>query len=154
MAALDLARKYARGARARAARRRERRRGGPRPLGGGAHRPRVEPVDAAKTLDWVAKLELIDAYRARHDLRPDDHRVQALDLQYHDLRPRTSLFRRLDMETLAEAGAVEAAVTEPADDDAGILPRRVPEALRGQIAAANWDSVVFDLGTTRCDASR
>ncbi|MGB9112258.1 MAG: depupylase/deamidase Dop [Acidimicrobiales bacterium] len=105
-----------------------------------------DPSTLSKTLDWVAKLELIDAYRARHDLALDDHRVHALDLQYHDLRPEKSLFRRLEMETITDLAAAEAAVTDPPSSTRaffrGECLKRYPE----QIAAANWDSVVFDLG--------
>ena len=42
----------------------------------------------ADQLDWVAKLQLLEAYRDRHGLDWDDHRLAAVDLQYHDLRPR------------------------------------------------------------------
>jgi Pup amidohydrolase len=104
------------------------------------------PSTLSKTLDWVAKLELIDAYRARHELGYEDHRVHALDLQYHDLRPERSLFRRLDMETVADAAAVEAAVTDPPATTRAYFRGECLKRYPGQIAAANWDSVVFDLG--------
>jgi Pup amidohydrolase len=45
----------------------------------------------ADRVDWVAKLRLIGGYRERHDLRWNDPRLAALDLQYHDLRPERSL---------------------------------------------------------------
>jgi Pup amidohydrolase len=104
------------------------------------------PATLAKSLDWVAKLELIDAYRARHELDHDDHRIHALDLQYHDLRPERSLFRRLDMETIAEESAVEPAVTDPPTSTRAYFRGECLKRYPGQVAAANWDSVVFDLG--------
>ncbi len=53
-------------------------------------------------VDWAAKLQLLEAYRDRHGLDWDDHRLAAVDLQYHDLRPERSLFARLDTERLVD----------------------------------------------------
>jgi len=106
-----------------------------------------DPMSLARQLDWVAKLQLIEAYRDRHGLDWDDHRLAALDLQYHDLRPSRSLFARMDSERLISEESVAAAVTEP--------PRGTRAWFRGQclkkwpssVVTANWDSLVFDLGT-------
>ena len=51
----------------------------------------TDPMALARQLDWVAKYRVIDGYRAKHDLRWDDDRLRAMDLQYHDLRPERSL---------------------------------------------------------------
>ena len=56
----------------------------------------------AGQLDWVAKLQLLEAYRERHGCDWDDDRLAAVDLQYHDLRPERSLFARLGMERLVD----------------------------------------------------
>ena len=60
-----------------------------------------DPASLADTLDWVAKRELLLAYQDRHSCGWKDPRVAALALQYHDLRPDKSVFRRLDMRTLS-----------------------------------------------------
>jgi proteasome accessory factor A len=107
----------------------------------------TDPAAVARQVDWVAKLQLVEAYRDRHGLAWDDHRLAALDLQYHDLRPERSLFARLDTERLVDPVDVTLATTEP--------PRRTRAYFRGQclkrwaasVASANWDSLVFDLGT-------
>jgi len=107
----------------------------------------TDPDVVADRVDWAAKLHLVEAYRDRHGLDWEDHRLAALDLQYHDLRPERSLFARLDTERLVDPDDVAAAVTEP--------PRRTRAYFRGQclkrwasaVASANWDSLVFDLGT-------
>ena len=107
----------------------------------------TDPVTVAGKVDWAAKLQLLEGYRDRHGLDWDDHRLAAVDLQYHDLRPERSLFARLDTERLVPVAEVERAVTEP--------PRRTRAYFRGQclrrwasaVASANWDSLVFDLGT-------
>ena len=99
----DLARKYAEDRGLECLGRRGGRRGGPRPLGGRAPRPGDRPdVPApASSTGWPSS-QLIEAYRDRHGCDWDDHRLAALDLQYHDLRPERSLFARLDTERLVD----------------------------------------------------
>jgi len=107
----------------------------------------TDPATVARQVDWAAKLQLLEGYRERHSLDWDDHRLAAVDLQYHDLRPERSLFARLDTEHLVDQAQVVSAVTEP--------PRRTRAFFRGEclrrwasaVASANWDSLVFDLGT-------
>ena len=111
------------------------------------HGLETDPMNVSRQIDWVAKLQLVEGYRDRHGLDWDDQRLAALDLQYHDLRPDRSLFARLDTEHLVSTEDVISAVTEP--------PRRTRAYFRGQclkrwassVASANWDSIVFDLGT-------
>ncbi|MDA8341202.1 MAG: depupylase/deamidase Dop [Actinomycetota bacterium] len=107
----------------------------------------VDPAGLSGQLDWVAKLRLLEGYRDRHGLDWDDDRLAALDLQYHDLRPDRSLFARLPMERLVADEDVATAVTEaPRDTRAwfrGACLTRWPDA----VVSANWDSLVFDLGT-------
>ncbi len=111
------------------------------------HGLETDPMSLTGQLDWVAKLQLLEAYRERHDCGWDDPRLAAVDLQYHDLRPARSLFARLDTEVLVDRESVLAAVTEP--------PRGTRAWFRGQclkkwpasVATANWDSLVFDLGS-------
>ncbi|HEV3131862.1 MAG TPA: depupylase/deamidase Dop [Acidimicrobiales bacterium] len=111
------------------------------------HGLETDPMSLSRQLDWVAKLQLIEAFRERHGLDWDDHRLAAVDLQYHDLRPSRSLFARMDTERLVTEESVVTAVTEP--------PRGTRAWFRGQclkrwpaaVVTANWDSLVFDLGT-------
>jgi proteasome accessory factor A len=107
----------------------------------------VDPSSLARQLDWVAKYQLIDAYRDRHSLEWDDPKLAAMDLQYHDVRPAKSLFARLDTEKVVDTEAVDRAVTEPPPDTRAYFRGRCLQRWAGQIAAANWDSLVFDLGT-------
>ncbi len=107
----------------------------------------TDPSSLARQVDWVAKLALLEAYRDRHGCGWDDPRMAAVDLQYHDLRPARSLFARLDTEKLVAPDAVVAAVTDP--------PRTTRAWFRGEclkrwpasVTTANWDSLVFDLGS-------
>lgn len=105
-----------------------------------------DPMLLADKLDWVAKFRLMTGYRDRHGIEWDDPKLAAIDLQYHDIRPNKSLFYRLDVEKVVASDEVSHAVSEP--------PRRTRAYFRGKclakfgpsVAAANWDSMIFDLG--------
>ena len=107
----------------------------------------VDPTTLVRQLDWVAKHQLLEAYRERHGLQWDDHKLAAMDLQYHDVRPEKSLFARLDTEHIVDDEAVDEAVTEPPRDTRAYFRGRCLQKWSTSIAAANWDSLVFDLGT-------
>jgi proteasome accessory factor A len=111
------------------------------------HGLETEPMSLSRQLDWVAKLQLLEAYRARHGCDWDDHRLAAVDLQYHDLRPARSLFARLDTERLITADAVATAVTEPPRDTRAWFRGQCLKRWPLEVVTANWDSLVFDLGS-------
>ncbi|HLN67987.1 MAG TPA: proteasome accessory factor PafA2 family protein, partial [Streptosporangiaceae bacterium] len=46
----------------------------------------------AREIDWVTKYQLIERYRAKHDLPLSAPRVAQLDLAYHDLRRGRGLY--------------------------------------------------------------
>jgi proteasome accessory factor A len=106
-----------------------------------------DPMTLVHQLDWVAKQHLVEAYRERHGCSWGDGRLRALDLQYHDLRPERSLYARLGLERLVDDAAVARAVTDPPTRTRawfrGTCLARWPEA----VVTANWDSLVFDLGS-------
>jgi proteasome accessory factor A len=106
----------------------------------------TEPMSLSDRLDWVAKYRLIDGYRERHDLGWDDARLAAMDLQYHDLRPEKSLFARLAVERIAGDDEVVAAMSEPPTDTRAYFRGKCLQRWAGEIVAANWDSLVFDVG--------
>jgi proteasome accessory factor A len=110
------------------------------------HGLETDPASLADQLDWVAKRQLIEAYTDRHGLAWDDAKLKALDLQYHDIRPERSLAARVGLEQLVGDDEVTSAMTNP--------PRTTRAWFRGtclqrwgpSIVAANWDSMVFDVG--------
>ena len=107
----------------------------------------TDPSSLAGQIDWVAKHKLLSAYRERHGLEWDDHKIAAMDLQYHDVRPERSLFSRLPSERLVDEAAVELAITEPPEDTRAYFRGKCLQKWASSIVAANWDSLVFDLGT-------
>ncbi|MCY3663549.1 MAG: depupylase/deamidase Dop [bacterium] len=106
----------------------------------------TEPLSPATTVDWVAKYRLLDAYRSRNGCDWNDSRLQALDLQYHDLRPERSVADRLSLERLVDAEQVRWATENPPPDTRAYFRGRCLQQFSSHVVAANWDSVVFDLG--------
>ena len=108
-----------------------------------------DPMLCADELDWVAKLQVLEGYRRRDGLEWSDPRLQLVDLQYSDMTAGKGLARKLEargsLKRLTSEDDVQAAVTNaPVDTRAwfrGECLRRFPES----IAAASWDSVVFDV---------
>ncbi len=108
---------------------------------------REHPEDLAGYVDWIAKRRLVEGYRARHGLEAGDPRLQALDLQYHDLRPERCLALRAGLETLVDERDAVVAMTTPPDDTRAFFRGTCLQRFPDQIVTANWDSLVFDLGT-------
>ena len=106
----------------------------------------TDPASLATTVDWVAKHRLLDAYRERHGLRWDDARLAAMDLQYHDLRPEKSLAARVGLERIATDAEMTAGMTQPPPDTRAYFRGRCLQRWPESIVAANWDSLVFDVG--------
>ncbi len=105
-----------------------------------------DPMSLAGQLDWVAKYRLINGYRERHDLSWDDARLAAMDLQYHDLRPGKSLFDRCGLERITHDDEVERGTTDPPVDTRAYFRGTCLKRWPDDIVAANWDSLVFDIG--------
>ena len=105
-----------------------------------------DPMSVADRVDWVAKYRLLNAYRERDDLAWNDGRLAALALQYHDLRPAKSLAQRVGLVRVTNDAEVARAVTEPPEDTRAYFRGRCLQKWASQIVAANWDSLVFDVG--------
>lgn len=104
-------------------------------------------LSLADRLDWVAKYQLVTGYMDRHDLTWNDPKLAAIDLQYHDIRTTKSLFYRLPMKRLITDEEIFAAVKEPPHTTRAYFRGKCLEMFSESIAAANWDSLIFDLGT-------
>lgn len=97
-------------------------------------------------LDWVAKLVLVEGYRERHGLEWNDSKLAAIDLQYHDIRPEKSLAARVPFPHLLTEQAVLEAVHEPPPDTRAYFRGKCLEKFAKAVTAANWDSLIFDVG--------
>ena len=113
------------------------------------HGLETDPSSLSSELDWVAKYQIVDGYRRRHDLAWGDARLAAMDLQYHDLRPAKSLFARLPMTRLVTDEEAVAATVDPPTTTRAYFRGRCLQRFAPAIAAANWDSMVFDLSPAK-----
>jgi proteasome accessory factor A len=82
----------------------------------------------AREIDWVTKYQLIERYRARHDLPLSSPRVAQLDLAYHDVRRGRGLYYLLQ-----RSGAVERVHRDLDIFEAKSIPPQTTRAkLRGE----------------------
>jgi Pup amidohydrolase len=109
-----------------------------------------DPMRCADRLDWPAKLRLLEGYRSRDGLAWGDSRLQLVDLQYSDVRPEKGLYQRLvsrgSIRRLLTDDEVTRAMTSPPADTRAYFRGECLRRYPGSVAAASWDSVVFDLG--------
>jgi proteasome accessory factor A len=105
-----------------------------------------DPSSVASTVDWVAKQRLVDGYASRHGIEPGSAKLKAIDLQYHDLRPDRGLAARVGLERLVLDADVRSAMTEPPTGTRAYFRGRCLQRWPDDIVAANWDSLVFDIG--------
>ncbi|MEC3979380.1 depupylase/deamidase Dop [Amycolatopsis sp. H20-H5] len=109
-----------------------------------------DPQECADRLDWPAKLRLLEGYRARDQLAWGAPRLRLVDLQYSDVRLAKGLYNRLvtrgSMKRLVTEEEVRAAVRTPPSDTRAYFRGRALEKYATSIAAASWDSVIFDVG--------
>jgi proteasome accessory factor A len=101
-------------------------------------------------LDWVTKYNLLDAYAARNGLEWGDPKLALMDLQYHDVRPERSLYEKLvkagKVERLLNEDDVIGAITEPPATTRAYFRGKCLARWSESVVAANWDSMIFDLG--------
>jgi proteasome accessory factor A len=82
----------------------------------------------AREIDWVTKFQLIERYRAKHDLSLSSPRVAQLDLAYHDVHRGRGLYYLLQ-----KRGAVERVCRDIDIFEAKSVPPQTTRArLRGE----------------------
>ncbi len=108
-----------------------------------------DPMTMAEELDWVAKYRLMQQYRRRDGLDWGSSRLQLIDLQYADADPERGvglqLERRGRLRRLTDPAEVAQAVDTPPSDTRAWFRGECMRRYSAEIAAAGWDSVVFDL---------
>ncbi|QHT58249.1 proteasome accessory factor PafA2 [Cellulomonas sp. H30R-01] len=109
----------------------------------------TDPASCARTVEWLAKLRLLEGMRRRDHLAWDHPRLAAVDLQWSDLRPERGLYHRLvaagAVDLLVTPGQVEDAVWHPPHDTRAYFRGEAVARYGAEISAASWDSVVFDV---------
>lgn len=104
---------------------------------------------AATSVEWLAKLSLLEGYRDRDNLAWNDARLGLVDLQWADIRPEKGLYYRFlarnRMQRLVEDSAIAAAVTEPPSDTRAFFRGHCISRFGKDVVGASWDSVIFDV---------
>ncbi len=109
-----------------------------------------DPWELSDTLDWVAKLRLLQEYRERRGIAWGDARLALIDLQYHDVRREKGLYYRLlaagRMRRLVTEEEVVRATREPPAETRAYFRGACLERFPTAVSSASWDSVTFDVG--------
>ncbi len=87
-----------------------------------------DPLSLDREVDWVTKHNLIERYRAKYDLPLSHPRIALLDLQYHDISRKRSVFYKLQGAGLVERVVTDAAIAEAVDTP----PQTTRARLRGE----------------------
>jgi proteasome accessory factor A len=109
-----------------------------------------DPMTCGREIDWVAKLSVLEGYRDREGLDWSAPKLALVDLQYHDVRPDKGLYNKLaargSMERMISEDEAVRAMSEPPEDTRAYFRGRCLRQYAGDVAAASWDSVIFDVG--------
>ncbi|QNG18748.1 proteasome accessory factor PafA2 [Rhodococcus triatomae] len=109
-----------------------------------------DPMECSDLLDWPAKLRILEGFRNREGLGWSAPRLHLVDLQYSDVRLDKGLYNRLvargSMQRLVTEQQVLDAVSNPPTDTRAYFRGECLRKFGADIAAASWDSVIFDLG--------
>ena len=87
-----------------------------------------DPLSLHREVDWVIKYNLIEAYRAKHDIPLTHPKVALMDLQYHDVNRERGLFYRMQ-----ERGLIDRVVTDAEIDLAGPGGLQPPQTTRARL---------------------
>ena len=108
-----------------------------------------DPMSLTRELDWVAKLAILEGYRSRDGLDWTSPRLQLIDLQYTDVRPDKGLYQQVwrpgACRRIVTDAEIERAIESPPEDTRAYFRGRCLALYPEEVAAASWDSVIFDL---------
>jgi proteasome accessory factor A len=113
-----------------------------------------DPADLRRKLDWVLKLWFISRIRNKAGIQSQDWRLRLLDVGYHDLNPRTSLFEQcvalgLSDRMLKDTEVCTARTKPPANTRAGtrgtIIQRAADKNV--EVLIDNWENLSVVAGT-------
>jgi len=107
----------------------------------------TDPLQLADRLDWVAKFQLLNAFREEEGLQWNDSYMQSLDLAYHNIDPEQGLYYGLEqsgeMRRLVSDAHVQAAMACPPADTRAFLRGLFVEKFGGAVRSIGWNGVAF-----------
>jgi len=109
-----------------------------------------DKMSLVNEVDWITKYSIINGYRQRDNAQWNDARLAAVDIQYADLRSDKGLARVLQAKgriaSLFTEEEIHQAVQMPPADTRAYFRGMCMRHFTNEVAAASWDSVIFDLG--------
>jgi proteasome accessory factor A len=113
------------------------------------HLLREDPMHLRRELDWVIKKWLLEQQISRHGLDWTAPRLCQLDIQYHSIDPRSSLFYMLQdsgqVDRLIDDAAISHFIEHPPDDTRAYTRATCLEKYGEAVWAVNWERVTFRL---------
>jgi proteasome accessory factor A len=110
----------------------------------------ADPARLADRLDWAAKLRMFRRVVDREGMDWKDPKLAAMDLQYHDVDPDRGLYHRLSarggIRRLFSDDEIRSAEVAPPPQTRAYFRGRCVSQFPEGLVAANWDSLVFDVG--------
>jgi len=87
-----------------------------------------DPFSLDREVDWVTKHNLVELYRAKHDLPLSSPQVSLVDLQYHDISRKRSVFYKLQARDMVERIVTDRDIAEALETP----PQTTRARLRGE----------------------
>ncbi|MER3413398.1 MAG: hypothetical protein C4341_04005 [Armatimonadota bacterium] len=109
-----------------------------------------DPMLLGDRLDWVAKYSIVEQYREQAGADWSDDSLHSVDLEYHNIDPKKSLFHALDQmgnarHVVDEMRIVEA-MTEPPQTRAAARARIIRDLLKSNAHSywVDWHTIQLD----------
>jgi proteasome accessory factor A len=106
-----------------------------------------DPLSLGDQLDWVAKYNLLDAFRVEEGLKWNDPYMQSLDLTYHDIDPDHGLYYGLEqageIRRLVTDARIQAAVNCPPTDTRAYIRGMFVSRYGSSVRSVGWNGVAF-----------
>ena len=106
---------------------------------------------AQDRVDWVAKKSLLNAFRDAEKLSWDDPWLQAIDLEYHNIRPDQGLFYELprqgSMRRIVSEEEIKSAIFTPPEMTRAYFRGRSVARFNEAITSIQWDAIAFSNGS-------
>lgn len=101
-----------------------------------------------RTVEWRAKLDVLNSYRERDQIDWGHPRLALIDLQWSDIRREKGIFYKLEARGVHEVLIPESeyldAVSNPPNDTRAYLRGRLVERYPENVVAASWDSLLLE----------
>jgi proteasome accessory factor A len=100
-------------------------------------------------VDWITKLNIIEKYMTKHNTKLDDLLLKSLDIKYSEITKDDGIAQILRKNSILitkfSKVQIDNAVLNPPTQTRAWFRGKVLSKFSNNIAAASWDSVIFDV---------